>query len=67
MRVLSRFLRLRDLAGGGGGGWDSGFKVSTGCRMPEITVGITGLKKTIGVRDEGIEDPIATLFSVCDR
>ena len=67
MRVLSRLLRLRDLAGGVGGGWDSGFKVSTGCRMPKITIGITGLKKTIGVRDEGIEDPIATLFYLCDR
>ena len=31
--------------------------------MPKfITIGITGLKKTIWVRDEGIEDPIATLF-----
>ena len=69
MRVLSRFLRLRDFAAGGGegGGWDSGFKVSTGCRMPKITIGITELKKTIGVRDEGIEDPIATLFYLCDR
>lgn len=62
MRVLSRFLRLRDLAG-----WDLGFKVSTGCGMPKISIGITGLKKTIGVRDEGIKDPIATLFYLCDR
>ena len=53
--------------GGGGGGGDLGFKVSTGCGMPKISIGITGLKKTIGVRDEGIEDPIATLFYLCDR
>jgi len=65
MRVLTRFLRLRDLEAWGG--WDSGLKVSTGCRMPKITIGITGLKKTIWVRDEGIEDPIATLFYLCDR
>ena len=35
--------------------------------MPKISIGITGLKKTIGIRDEGIEDPIATLFYLCDR
>lgn len=60
--LVNRFFRLRDL----GGGWDSGFKVSTGCRMPKITIGITGLKKTIWVWDEGIEDPIET-FYLCDR
>lgn len=65
MRVLNRFFRLRDLDGGGG--WDSGFKVSKGCGMPKITIGITGLKKTIWVRDEGIEDPITTFFYLCDR
>ena len=48
-------------------GFFLGFKVSTGCGMPKISIGITGLKKTIGVRDEGIEDPIATLFYLCDR
>ena len=54
MRVLNRFYGIRDLRAKSRR--DSGLKVCGRVRMPEITLGITGLHEILS-RDYGIEGP----------